>query len=159
MDSIEDILQESKHLIQTLHNQSSDTSSKNITTMDAFRGELLNFISTQLEPIKRTQAILDLVDAEIIKKLVLHEYDKNELLDVRKDLIQSVNTKTSVLLDPFKPTTGGGNILITPPSNTDTDDSALKKITPDQRIAIEKLYRIISSQPNRNVSPTEEGEE
>ncbi len=145
MESIEDILKESKQLLDTL-NKTENTPSKNVSTIDTFRGELLNFINSQLDPIKRTQQILDLVDAEIVKKLVYHEYDKNELLDVRRELIQATNMRTSVLLDPFKPTNGGGNTLITPPSaESSSNDDILKQLTPDQRGAIDKLTRILAS--------------
>lgn len=141
-EDYENIIKESKTLLSRLYSTKEDY--KPTDTIDSFRGGLLTFIGSQLEPIRRTQDVIDLVDAEIVKKIILHEYDKNELLIVRRDLIQSMNTKTSVLLEPFKPTTGGGNTLITPPSSNDTNESAvLDKLTPEERTSMDKLTRIL----------------
>lgn len=150
MDHIDDIIKDSKKILKSLYDneESSPEVIQNVGSIDGFRSRLLQFISAQLEPIKRTQSLLDLVDAEIISKLILHEYDKNELMDLRRELIQSTNTKTSVLLEPFKPN-NAGNSLITPPSATSSsNDDPLKKLNPDQRIALDKLYRIITSKEN-----------
>lgn len=145
MENIEDIIKESKSLLASIHDKES-IQQEPVGTIDVFRSKLLNFINSQLEPIKRTQSILDLVDAAIIRKLAYEEYDKHDLMTLRRELIQSSNMKTAVLLDPFKPTNGGGNTLITPPSadSSNGGDDVLKKITPDERVALEKLYSIMT---------------
>ena len=146
MDNIEDILKESKALLSSIHNKEA-IPHEPVGTIDVFRGKLLNFINSQLEPIRRTQDMLDLVDAAIVRKLAYEEYNKNELIDLRRELIQATNMKTAVLLDPFKPTNGGGNTLITPPSadQTNGNDDVLKKLSSDERVAIEKLYAVLTS--------------
>lgn len=152
MEHIDDIIKDSKKILKSLYDNEESLSEpiQNVGSIDSFRSKLLQFISAQLEPIKRTQSLLDLVDAEIVSKLMVHEYDKNELMDLRRELIQSTNTKTSVLLEPFKPN-NAGNSLITPPSATNnTSDDPLKKLSPDQRIAIDKLYRIILAKEKNN---------
>lgn len=143
MENINDIIKESKQLLEGIHGK--EIQNEPVNNIDTFRSKLLNFINNQLEPIKRTQDILDLVDAAIIRKLMFEEYDKNELLDLRRELTQSANLRTSVLLDPFKPTNGGGNTLITPPSadQNNTNDDVLKKLKPEERVALEKLYSIL----------------
>ncbi len=159
MDSIDEILKESKELLSSIHNK--ETIQEPVGTIDLFRSKLLNFINSQLEPIRRTQDILDLVDASIIRKLAYEEYDKNELMTLRRELIQSTNTKTAVLLDPFKPTTGGGNTLITPPSadQNNNGDDILKKIKPEERVALEKLYAVMTMkerEKNKKLALSEE---
>jgi hypothetical protein len=161
MEHIDDILKESKELLTSIHKKESQQ--EQVGTIDVFRSKLLNFINSQLEPIKRTQDMLDLVDAAIVRKLAYEEYDKNELLDVRRELTQSANLRTSVLLDPFKPTNGGGNTLITPPSadQSNNNDDVLKKLKPEERVAIEKLYAVLTmkEREKKKIVPEDRGDE
>lgn len=145
MESIENILKESKELLQKIHEKEDNVLQVTGNSIDVFRTKLLNFIENQLEPIRRTQDLLNLIDASIIRKLAYEEYDKNELIALRRELVNSMNSKTAVLLEPFKPTNGGSNTLITPPTEKDEDENnILKHIKPEERIALEKLYAILS---------------
>ncbi len=147
---MKDIIEENKKLLDQLYKASEDNKEARATSIDTFRSKLLGFIDQSLGSVQRSQALLDLVDGEIIKKLLLHEYNKNELLDLRSNLIQASNSKTSVLLDPFKPTNNGGNNLITPPSDSATsEEDILKNVTPEGRQALNKLYLLLQSKSNK----------
>lgn len=160
MDSIVSIIEENKKLLDGLYKVDEEVMPEAVSTVDIFRGKLLGFINNALSRVKRSEQLLDLVDAEIVKKLCLHEYDKNELMELRASLVNSTNMKTAVLLDPFKPTNGGGNSLITPPSNKDEDvDSILKSISPEQRQALTKLNDLLHIAETRRERVIKEEEE
>ena len=156
--NIKDIIAENKKLLESLY-ASKEEESK-VSTVDLFRSKLLGFIDSSLSQVQRTQMLLDLVDGELIQKLALHEYDKNELISLRESLVSSANSKTSTLLEPFKPTNNGGNSLITPPSTSATDEDALlKSISPEQRQALHKLAQILEKkQPAIKITKQEEEE-
>lgn len=160
MDSIVKIIEENKKLLDGLYQPQEEQVENNVSTVDLFRGKLLGFIDNALNRVKRSEQLLDLIDAEIVQKLCLHEYDKKELIELRASLVQSTNAKTSVLLDPFKPTNGSGNSLITPPSNKDNDaEAVLKNITPEQRQALNKLSDLLLIAEKRKEKIIKEEEE
>lgn len=160
MDSIVKIIEENKKLLDGLYQKQEEQVEANVSTVDLFRGKLLGFIDNALNRVKRSEQLLDLIDAEIVQKLCLHEYDKKELIELRASLVQSTNAKTSVLLDPFKPTNGSGNSLITPPSNKDNDaEAVLKNITPEQRQALNKLSDLLLIAEKRKEKLIKEEEE
>lgn len=143
--TFKDIIEENKKLLDNLYKEEKEkeVGVTATTTIDTFRSKILEFIGNSLGQVQRTQALLDLVDAKIMSNLLLNEYDKKDLLQLRAELVQATNTKTSVLLDPFKPTNGSGNSLITPPSSLSEGESSLKDITPKERQALDKVYRIL----------------
>lgn len=156
--SINDIIEDNKKILKKLYDD-DPTVNESINSVDAFRGKLLDFINNSLGQVKRTQALLDLVDAKIVNLLLLNEYDKDELLQLRRELVSASNTKTSVLLEPFKPTNNSGNSLITPPSTANEATGPIKELSPDERMALDKLARFMEQINKKKKIVSEEEEE
>jgi hypothetical protein len=154
-DTFNNIIEESKTLLKSLYQKNEVTSYKD-TTVEAFRGDLLNFINGQLNQISRSQTLLDLVDAEIVKNLCLHMYDKNELLTLRKELLSGSSSKTAILLEPFKPSSGNSNPLINPPIPTgDSNDDIPKSLSSEQRQSLYKVEKLLEMISKRGLKEEE----
>ena len=158
MDSIDNIIKDNKKILEKLCE--TDVPIAPLASMEIFRNNLLGFIDGQLRKVQRNQALLDLVDSEIVQKVLLHEYDKNEIVTLRNALVGSSTTSISTLLEPFKPTNTSGSALLSPPIEKADDEDISKKLTPAQRQVMDKMMRLLEKAgESKKIVPEKEEEE
>lgn len=140
MEDINEIIKQSKEIIKGLEDGNNV---KPLSDPDSFRTTLLAFMENQMSSVQNKQGLLDLVDAEIIKKLVLHELDITELRQLRNDLMSAGTYRLSAILEPFKATNTTPNPLISPPPVDGGSKNIAEDLTPVQRQALAKLASIL----------------
>jgi|WetSurMetagenome_2_1015567.scaffolds.fasta_scaffold06330_14 hypothetical protein len=154
MDNIDDILKESKEMMEKL--SSGKEAIPYVNTSEMFRNNVLSFINNQMMDMQNNKIMLQVVDYELLKKVGLHELNVSELMQLRQNIVNSSNAKTSVLLEPFKPTTNTTNNLLTPPKDEGEGEDITKNLNPEQRNLLDKLYRFISQQMDTTKEPKKE---
>jgi hypothetical protein len=155
MEDIQSIIEESKALIRGLETGNEVRPPSN---PDNFRATLLTFMEAQMASVQNRQGLLDLVDAEILRKLALHELDVTDLRQLRNDLMQAGTSRLSAILEPFKATNATPNSLINPPNPENNGDKDLtKSLTPEERQAIAKLAQVMERANSRKKGEIEDG--
>jgi hypothetical protein len=140
MEDYKSIINESKNILSALYDGENI---KPISSQDQLRENLMSFISNQLGSIARQDVFRNLIEAELINKILLHEMSSDELMDMYKMISGEKAKTTTALLEPFKPTNSTSNPLLNPPGeDADTEEMA-KKLTPNQRQTFNKLGMIL----------------
>jgi hypothetical protein len=142
MEEINKIIEESKALIRGIEN--TEIAVTPISTPTSFRTSLLTFLEVQMNNVQNRQGLLDLVDAEIIRKLAFHELDVGELRQLRNDLMNASTNRLSAILEPFKNTNATPNSIMNPPREDEGGGKDIaKELTSGERQAIQKLYQLL----------------
>lgn len=164
MNSIDDILKETRQLANLIQDSSSATKNEivPVTTSDSFRQSMLTFLENRMADVKKNMSMIDIIDAELVKKILLKELSGRELMQLRSSIQQSANSTTSSILEPFKPNNNTGSTLLNPPKDDSvTSKPVTEQLTPEQRTAIHKLEQLINMGNSRVQARKveEEGEE
>lgn len=114
-----------------------------ITSQDMLRTTLMTFIGSQLQSIKKQDNLKAIVEAELIRKISLHDMTTDELLDLYQKMSQAKTFNITALLDIFKPTNASPNSIITPPIDKGESEDITKTLTPQQRNALDKLTQLL----------------
>jgi len=137
------IIQESKDLLDALY-KNQEIGTEIVSSTDRLRENVMTFISERLKDITRKELLTNLLDAELVRKLTLHELNAEQLMDLRTSLSIDKNSSINSVLDLFKPANGNGsNTLLPPPQTNAGGDDLLKNITPEGRSVVNKLMLIV----------------
>ena len=138
MTNIEDVINEQKKVLESLYKAREE---KKTTTDEDMRQDVMTFVSSQMNTIKNQDKLREVVEAEILQKIVLHELDTDELLATYKTLSDEKSKNTDVLMSLFRPSNASPNSLMLPP--TREEDKSSLDLTPQQRQSLEKLFKVI----------------
>lgn len=162
MENLEELLKESKDIIQGLKPFKQEIQNMEITSQEIFRNNLMKFLSIQMNGVNNTQELLDIIDAEIIKKVLLHEVSIDDLKDLRHSIASHKLGQVSTLLEPFKPNNATGSTLLTPPiAENKENENIVKQLTSGQRQSLVKLASLLDQVLNKenNIKSVEKLEE
>lgn len=142
MDSITDIIRESKKLADSLREK--DDKIIPVPTPDSFRQSLLMFLQTRMEDIRNNMSLLGIVDAELIRKVALKEMSTAELLKLRNSILATANMATATVVEPFKPTNNASGAILLPPKDEGNTNMIVNELTPEQRTALNKVDQLMA---------------
>jgi hypothetical protein len=151
------IIQESFDLLDALY--AKEKLGTQITdTTDKLKVDVMTFISERLKDINKKELLTNLLDAELIRKLVMHELTTDQLMNLRTNLSIDKNTSINGVLDLFKPNgTNSSNTLLPPPKEQEEDNDIVKDLSSDQRNAMNKLMLILAEGLQKKDTSKEEG--
>ena len=151
------VIDESLKLLDALYTK-EDSVHELVSNTDRFRENIMSFVSAQLNDITKKDMMTRLVDAELIRKIALHELPTKDILDLRTTLSIDKNTSIQSVLDLFKPSNGNGtNTLLPPPKVNEEDNSELlKKLTPESRAVLNKLMLVVENLVDKDTNTEEE---
>lgn len=144
MDSVSDLISESKEILKTL--RANGKKAKNISTQDELRSEISSFVANQMQSIQHQDELRALIEAELTKSILLHELNIDQLQSLYQTISTEKSRNTSALLDLFKPTQSS-NALMTAPSRD--EDAELVSLSAEERNSIDKLLKVVELMENR----------
>lgn len=139
MERVDEIIGEYSQILKSLNKE--DTSPKKITEESELRQNVMTFVSKQMETIQKQDVLRSIIEAELIKKVMLHELDTSELLETYKQISNEKSKNSDVLLSLFKPSNSAPSTLMLPPMRE--EENTTLDLSSQQRQAIEKLARFM----------------
>lgn len=153
MEGIADVLKDGKELLKNFYHNEK-TEDKKIENEDMLRTEVMTFVSKQMGTIQNQDLLRQAVEAELLNKVALHELSTDELMDVYRSISNEKSKNTDVLLSLFKPSgaTGTSSLMLPP---TKTEEKTTLDLSVEQRNALDKLTRILTSVNEKSMEETE----
>ena len=142
MESIDAILSESKEMLKKFHDDCDKNRKTNeVHTQYELRTHVASFIVNQMQSIKRQDDVRSIVEAEMLRKIALHEASINELDRFYATISKEKSLNTDVLLKLFAPTPQTTSPIITPAKSDDTTEEL--ELTSEERNALNKLTLVM----------------
>jgi len=140
-----EILKESFDLLDALY-EKENVGKQIVDTSDKLKVDVMTFISERLKDINKKEVLTNLLDAELVRKLIMHELTNDQLMELRTNLFIDKNTSITSVLDLFKPNGNNStNTLLPPPKEETEKNNIIEQLNPEQRNAINKLMLILAN--------------
>ena len=152
------IISESFDLLDALYTKEKEAT-QYVSNQEILKNNIMTFISERLKDINKKELLTNLIDAELIRKLLLHEITIKDLMSLRTDLSVDKNSSIQSVLDLFKPTTNTANPLLPPPREKEEEGDITKKLSPEGREVLNKLMLIVSQSLVKDNQKEQEEEE
>jgi len=118
---------------------------------EKLRESLLNFVSKQIDEIQKLDVVIALSLNNLIGRLQTNELSASEVLNIINTLSNKKVDVTTSILEPFKPTPNGTNVLL-PPAKEGNEFSdferGMKEMSKEDLKVLEGLFRAIQSNKN-----------
>ena len=116
-----------------------------INTQDELRSDLMTFLSSQFDSISKEDNLKNLVEREIAKNIMIHEFDANQLIALYSELSKSKTQHLNAVTDIFKPGNNATPLLCMPVQNSNAEIDVSEKEKQDL-LKMQSLLNIINSQ-------------
>lgn len=155
MTDIEDVLKESKEMMKRFYSDTDEEKEniKRIKNNEELRESVSNFVVNQFDSISKTDKLRSLVEAEILRKVAMHELDNTELKELYKTISQQKTYHVDSVLKLFAPTQSTSPI-ITPA--TATEESENLQLTSEERNTIEKVRTLLEAVEKKKMEKNNE---
>ena len=139
------------NLMEGLNNKETELQTDAVameTPDQRLRRSLLDYVSNQVSEVRKLDDVISLALNNLKERLIANEIDADKVLAIISTLSNKKTDLTTAVLEPFKATPNGTNVLLSPAKeSTDQSDieRGIKGMSPDQLKLLDKMFRVLDS--------------
>lgn len=151
MEKIEEIMEEGLSILDHLYKNNNYSK---VTSEMELKENVMTFVTRQMKNIENQDKLRSMIEMELINKILVHDLNTSELLEAYKQISNEKSKNSEVLLSLFKPSNNSmSNNPLLPPLKGEEETNL--NLSPQQRQAIEKLFRVIETMNAKKEEITE----
>lgn len=140
--NLSDIVGNAKKMLTRMYEE-RNTTPRLVSDSEQLRSEIATFVADSLKSVKDDDLVLQILDMELVNKIMMHELPADELIKLRQAIKGGQTNRTSAILDIFRPVAGTPNPLITPPTERGDNKALTSDLSSGERQALNKVALLI----------------